>query len=119
VVFTNNGVNVIRNWLAGSAATAPTHIAYGSDGTAPSKGDTTLTTELTRAAFDSTTASADKEVKFEGVLGTLSQNGQTLRECGLFNAGAGGTLFARNTFTDLAKTSSIELQIFITVRVEN
>ena len=67
----------------------------------------------------STTASADKEVKFEGVLGTLSQNGQTLRECGLFNAGAGGTLFARNTFTDLAKTSSIELQIFITVRVEN
>ena len=98
----NLGLEDSAKLLAGVAVTRPTHIAIGDGGADPAGGQTTLQgTESDRqtaawtqagpvATLTTTTLGA-------GLVGTV-----TVREGGLFNAGAAGTMFARfltNVFT--------------------
>lgn len=118
MVFTNAGRNEIRDWIAGSAATAPTRIAVGNDNTTASEDDTTLASELARIEFTSTDTSATRKVTFEGILDSTQQNGQTLKELGLFNATTNGDMFLRVTHASLDKTSSIDVEYLIEIEVD-
>jgi hypothetical protein len=118
MVFTNDGTNEIRDWLAGVAATAPTHLAVGNDSTAPTKADSTMAGELTRDTFD-TTSTSDKQIKYVWTLLSTAQNSTNLKEMGLINAGAAGDLFTRATHATIAKTSSIEVRYTVNVRLSN
>jgi hypothetical protein len=118
MVFTNTGRNVIRDWLAGSAATAPTRVGVGNNNNTATEDDTTLAGELVRIAFDSTDSTASRKVQFAAILDSTQQNGQSLKELGLFNAATNGDLFIRVTHATLDKSSSIDVEYLIELEVE-
>lgn len=100
---------------ARSSAELPvSHYALGTDATAPSAGQTTLVAESYRALLTRTKAfSAQLELTIH--LGRTQGNGVTYREGGAFNAASGGTLLARVTFSDKAKTSTNTLTVIHTI----
>lgn len=119
MVFTDAGANEIRDWLASTAgAAAPSYMAVGNDNTAETKADTVLVSELIRGAIDIITPS-DKSVEFEWTLLSTQENGEDIKEFGLFNAAASGDMFTRSTHTAVAKNSSIEIKYRLKLRVKN
>lgn len=118
MVATDVLANEIRDWLGGVAGTiAPARFAVGDDNTTETKGDTALANELTNDTIDTTNTSS-KEVEFVWTLLSTEQNGQTLKEVGLFNA-ASGDMFTRATHAIISKTSTIEVQYKIRLRLVN
>ena len=111
MAYMNAGLNVIRDWMVGDSATAPVSIAIGTGSTSADVSQTALVGEVFKDAFDSTSKS-DRLAKFEMVLSTIEATGSTVREIGMFNSttGTSGTMFTRNTFAAVDKTSAIEIQ---------
>jgi hypothetical protein len=118
MVFTDVGVSKIIDFLANTAATPPGYLAYGTDSTAETTSDTTLGAEVDREALDTTT-SATPIVRYVFLLPTTDANGQNLREAGLFDAVSSGNMYVRFTHSLVAKTSSIEVEYEVTVKVLN
>jgi hypothetical protein len=114
MTFVDMGRRELIDFLNGSAATAPTHMAWGTGTTSPTKADTTLATETVRNALTSKLPGS-QEIQFEGLLTSAQGNGTTISETGLFNAGAVGDMFARQTFAGIAKTSALEIQTTVIV----
>jgi len=118
MVFTQDGRNEIRNWLAGDSATAPLAIAIGTGSTAVTSSDTALTAEV----FKQTTsdASAPFLVTYDMVMTSVDATGNTITEMGLSNntASTTGTLFTHNLFASISKTSSIEVQFEQRIEVD-
>jgi hypothetical protein len=94
---------------------AMTHMAVGTNNTAPVVGDTTLNTELARVALTSSTPSAATCV----YVGTFPAGTGTgaLVEAGIFNAGAAGTLLCRTIFSVINKAAGDSLVITWTITV--
>ena len=83
-----------------------TEMKFGTDGTDPSSGDTTITAPFTKtvtATFPDSTS-----VVFEWSLATSEANGKAIQEFGLICAD--GTLFARRTRAVINKTSDLRLE---------
>ena len=112
----NTGLNLIRDYLNQSLADPMKYISVGDDGTAAEASQTELLNELFRDEITKRTPE-DRKVTFELLLGTTQQNGETLREAGLFSAA--GSMFARVTHEAINKTSIIQVlyswTIFIAV----
>lgn len=92
------GRNLVRDLLAKSfladATVGLTHFAFGSGSTAINDSQTALVTEtLRQAILDLVKGSSNITAKF--FLASTQLNSTTIREAGLFNAGAAGTMFAR------------------------
>lgn len=102
------GRNQIRDLLyAAGAGTPITHFAIGTGSTAVAAADTALVAEVQREEVSQFTA-ASQLLTIAYFLPSTDLNGQTLREAGLFNASAAGTMHARYVFaTAISKTSSI------------
>ena len=99
------GLDLLRDLVYGDAETL-THGAVGTDATAPAAGDVALGAEVFRDQIaQRTKQSGALVIKF--VLGSQQANGETLREAGLFNAASAGTMYARVTPEELAKTDAI------------
>ena len=100
---------------ARSSAELPvSHYALGTDATAPASGQTALVAENYRALLTRTKAfSAQLELTIH--LGRTQGNGVTYKEGGAFNAASGGTMLARVTFSDKAKTSTNTLTVIHTI----
>ena len=111
MVFTNSGLNIVRDWLVGDSATAPISLAVGTGSTSADATQTELVGEVFRDGFDST-SKTDKIAKFDMVLLTTEATGSTVVEMGLFNdaADTSGDMFTRNTFAAIDKTDQIEIQ---------
>jgi len=118
MVFTTAGKNEIRNWLAGTTATAPVAIAVGTSSTSASADDTSLGGEVFRKTTSANTA--PQLVTYEMLMSTLDATGSTLAEYGLFNStsSGSGTMFVRNIFAPIEKTNSVEIQFEQRVEVE-
>lgn len=114
--ITNTGCNEIRDWLAGTSATAPTHMAIGTSDSVPATSDTTMGSEIARAAIETTTPT-DKQVKYSYTLPFTSSNGNALKEVGLLNASSAGDLFFRGIHTAINKTTSIEIEYEVSLRI--
>lgn len=117
MVLVNNGVNEIRDWLAGVAATAPAVMAVGDNNTAETISDSALANELLNDTFDLAQTS-NKEVVFTWTVLSTEQNGQSLKEFGLF-ASAAGTMYTRATHATISKTAAIEVRYRIRLRLVN
>ncbi|HKT53688.1 MAG TPA: hypothetical protein VJP88_04510 [Caulobacteraceae bacterium] len=91
-----NGSKQVHAKLLGGSVTnqSVTTIGYGTNGTAPTTGDTALTAAFTKAV-DSTTYPASNQVQFAFSLASTEDNGAAIMEFGLLTAG--GTLYARVT----------------------
>jgi len=118
MVFTNDGLNAVKDWLIGSDPEYPKAIAVGTTNTTPSVNDTALIAEVFRKS--STNSGAPFLGKFEMNILTTEATGNTINECGLFNdtSSTSGTLFVRNIFASISKTSSIEVQIEQRVEIQ-
>lgn len=116
MVLTTDAQELIASFLAGNSQTAPTHIAFGTNATAPNSEDATLTSEFNRIALTDTSLSG-REIQFTTIMTTVQGNGTTFKELGLFNNSTGGTMFTRSVFVDIDKTSSFEIQATIILRV--
>lgn len=101
------GRNLLRNFLNGDAPAGITHFGIGTGSTAVSNNDTALGTEVLREVVTSKTKT-DLKLTVKYYLAVGSGNGNTIREAGLFNAAAAGTMYARYVLTSsIVKTSSI------------
>lgn len=102
------GLSLTAIRLAGTAQAAITHFALGTSSTAVSAGQTALVAEVTREVVTQLITSTPAELQVKYYLGTTVGNGNTLREAGLFNAGASGTMFARALLSAaIVKTSAV------------
>lgn len=84
IVRTNNG-----------STAAPSHLAAGTDATVPAAGQTALIAEsgvIARAALS--VSRANNVLTYSATL-IGGASAQLVKEMGLFNAGVGGTMFAR------------------------
>lgn len=94
---------------------AMTHMAVGTNNTAPVVGDTTLNVELARVALASATPSSATIVyiaTFPPGTGTGA-----LVEAGLFNAAAAGTLLCRTIYSVINKAAGDSLTVTWTITI--
>ncbi len=92
------------------------HMAVGDDDTTPVDTDTTLGNETYREAFFNEVT--DTTYRAELFLDTTENNGNDIKECGLFTAGAGGDMYARSLTNVINKTTSIEVFIEYVINFE-
>jgi len=95
-IVVNDGLSLVRNWMAGDAVDNPTAIAVGTDATAPAVGDTALGTEVVRESA-TITKPASYQVRYEKVFSVGSGVSHNIREVGIVDnvAVSGSTLFSR------------------------
>jgi hypothetical protein len=106
-----SGKNLLRDFLNNDGVDGLTYFAVGTDNTAAASGDTALGTEVFRKLFTQTNKTSGS-LNIKTYVGSTEGNGNTLTEAGLFGGAAtgatdSGTLYARATFTGIAKTSAI------------
>lgn len=118
MVFTNKGVELIADFLAGNSPTQPTHMAVGSGSVDPNADDTALGSELYRVSVEEVTDVITR-VRFSFILLSTQQNGENLRECGLFNAATDGDMYSRFTHGTIVKSNSYEVEYTITLEITN
>jgi hypothetical protein len=119
MTFTTVGKNLIREWLAGQcgSAVAPSFIGLGSSAVAPTVADTTLSYEEVKRHYDSSDRGNDRLVEFEMICPSTVGVFEA-REMGIFNGSPTGSMFVRNIFAMVNKTSDVELQTIAGVRIE-
>lgn len=101
------GRNLIRDLLHGDAVAGLTHFGVGTSATAVAASDTALGAQVLRDTLTQKTKNS-AELIVTYYLASGSANGNTLREAGLFNAGAGGSMYARVVLASaIVKTSAI------------
>jgi hypothetical protein len=123
-VLTNVGEQWAANRLAGTgtyAATAGTHIGWGTGTTTAAKGDTALTTASTdpapagRAACSISTTGTGATAKYSAAATITSTTTQTIAEAGLFDAATAGNLFIHGDFTGIALASGDSIAFTFTL----
>jgi len=103
----NTGLDLLMERLQASPVSGGiTHFAVGTGDTTPAATDVALETEVLRDTITQFVSVAATKLTVKYFLGTGSANGSTLSECGEFNASSSGVMYARATFTPIAKTSS-------------
>jgi len=102
------GRNLIRDLLSGTSTDELTHFGVGTSSTAVAAGDTDLGAVI-GSGRDTITqfVSAGGSLTVKYYLNSSTGNGSTLREAGIFNASAAGTMFARTVHSAIVKTSSV------------
>jgi len=92
----NTGLYHIADQMSDQGEAQMSHMAVGTDNTAPAAGQTALLAQTARVTLDSVTQSSDK-VTYVATFGAGVGTG-SLREAGIFNAGVGGVMLARYTY---------------------
>lgn len=92
-LIVDNSKQIHAKLLGGSVANqSVTQISFGTSGTAPAGGNTTITDPYTKA-LDTVTYPATNQVSFNFSLSTSEANGKAIMEFGLLTAGS--SLYAR------------------------
>lgn len=108
----NNGLNLVRNWMAGDAVNNPQAIAVGTDATSAQNSDTALGTEVLRYAA-TITKPENYKVRYAKTFSVGSGVSHAIKEVGIFDSAvaSSSTMLARlncdNTLdadTDLSVT---------------
>lgn len=120
-IIENTVVTVGRAWVLKQLQTVNhvtsqniSHIAIGSDTTAPVTGNTALGLEVTRKAissFDTTNLTANPPNWQAQVQFATNEGNTTLAEVAILNSNSGGTMLARATFASFVKATSNVLNI--------
>ncbi len=98
---------ILANALGGATGGPVSQIAFGSNGTAPSSGDTAIANQFAKAV-DSVIYPGPNQVQFNFSLLSTEDNGATIWEFGLLSGG--GLLFARKVRSSgLSKTNQVSL----------
>ena len=103
------GKNFIASRMVGTTSPVMSHMAIGTNATAPVSANTTLGTEVARVALSSATATANT-VSYSATFPAGTGTG-AITEAGIFNAASSGTLLCRTTFAVVNKSASDVLTI--------
>ena len=103
------GKNFIASRMVGTSSPVMSHMAIGTNATAPVSANTTLGTEVARVALSSATATANT-VSYSATFPAGTGTG-AITEAGIFNAASSGTLLCRTTFAVVNKSASDALTI--------
>ena len=119
-MIVNDGLKNVRKWFAGSGGNAPTGIVLGTDGTVVAETDVALGSIVssTEKAIASTPIEGDFTVQYEHTLSSTEGNGFTFREFALVDS-VSSSIYSRDTFTALNKTTSFDVQTTIIVKFIN
>ena len=112
VAGNGNGLNLFRDYLRGLMPPHPTHVAWGTNGTAPALADVGLYAEKARTSIVASLPS-DKQLTIAGFMGSTAGNGETFREAALVNE-LGATrpiIFARIAYNDIAKNVNVLISV--------
>ena len=114
-LIVNTGKAFLANALTTSSTSPFTHMAVGTGTTAAAVGDTSLTSELARQAFTSSSVVANVVT----LVTTYAAGTGTgaLTEAGIFNASSSGTLLSHVVFSAINKGSADSLTITWTITV--
>lgn len=107
------GKDFIASRMKDASAAVMSHMAVGTNNTAAAVGDTTLNTELSRAALVSTSV-AGNQTQYVATFAAGSGTG-ALVEAGIFNDPTVGTLLARAVFAVINKGAGDALTITWTI----
>jgi hypothetical protein len=111
------GKNHIADQLSASPGqSAMSHMAIGTGSTAAAAGDTALGAETDRNALTSRT-DATNVVTYVGTWAPGDGTNAALREAGIFNAAAAGTMLARAVYANIDKQAGDTLTITWTVTI--
>jgi hypothetical protein len=108
------GKNFIASRMTGTT-TAMSHMAIGSDNTAPAAANTGLGSELGRVALSSATTTSNITT-YSATFPTGTGTGAVV-EAGIFNASSSGTMLCRTTFAVVNKGANDTITITWTVTV--
>lgn len=109
------GKEFVASRMAGVSSNEMSHMAIGTDNTAPAAGNTTLGSEAARVALTSTTVT-NSDVVYVASFGAGTGTGAIV-EAGLFNASSGGAMLCRTTFAVVNKGADDSITITWTVTV--
>lgn len=109
------GKEFIASRIVNATADAMSHMAVGTDGTAPAVGNTVLGTQVGIVAL-STSAASGTSVTYTATFPAGTGTG-ALVEAGLFNAASTGTMLCRTTFPVVNKGASDTIAITWVVSV--
>lgn len=117
-LIVNDGLNQLRNWMAGDTVAYPKAIAIGTGTTGATNGDTELETEYTRA-LAVISKPADYQVKYTKTFTFGSGVSEDITEAGLFDSDtvSGSTMLARVTFTAKSVSADVDLIVTATISV--
>ena len=98
------GRSYIASRMAGTTQGVMSHMAVGSGTAAPLAANTTLGTEAARVTLGSTTLN-NATVQYTATFDENTPATPTaITEAGIFNAGSGGTMLCRTTFSAINKS---------------
>lgn len=121
MTIVTEGKNLVRDLICGDTDDNVNQGGLGTDATAPSVSDTGLNSNTNYGTSGTiktlTYSTSDKQIIFDYNLPSTDGNGNTFKEFGISSSTA-NKLFNRQTFADLAKTSSIEFQISVAVSIK-
>lgn len=107
---TNQGLNLVRDFIANTNR-APSHIAVGTDNTAPADGDTALGAEVFRDFITRRITSSNFKLKMQLFIDEDSANGNTLVEAGIFQRITAGEILSHVTYSPIVKTIAITVNL--------
>lgn len=98
------GKNFVASRMVGASANVMSHMAIGTDSTAPSSANIALGAEVARVALSGSSVT-DNVVNYSATFpaGTGTAN---LVEAGIFSASSGGTLLCKVNFSQVSKASA-------------
>lgn len=109
----NAGLAFITSRMTDAADDVMSHMAVGSGTVAAAAGNTTLGTELDRAALTGTTDTAN-EIEYTADFAAGVGTG-AVTEAGIFNAASAGTMLCRTVFAVVNKAAADTLAITWTI----
>jgi hypothetical protein len=104
-----SGKTFIASRMVGTGSAVMSHMAVGTSTTAPVAGQTTLVSEIARAAIVSGNSAANV-VTYSAVFAAGVGTG-AITEAGILNAGAAGTMLSRTVFSVVNKEADDSLTI--------
>ena len=113
MVVVNDAKNRIRDLLEADINTAK----LGTDGTAPTAGDTDLGTVDATTVATPTNTTGDKTINSTHIMLSTVGVGTTYKEFGIF-IDSGNTLLNRVVFPDFAQTANTELHTTTVIRID-
>ena len=112
------GKGFVASRMKDASASAMSHLAIGTNGTAAAAGNTALGAEVARVSLTSTTVQNTNEVVYVATFpaGTPSSAAAVV-EAGLFNGSSGGTMLCRTVFAVVNKGTQASMTITWTITV--
>jgi len=111
-IIVNAGIAKIAGLIGNIVSGGWTYVAIGTGTTSESASDTALGNEYARVSASvtrKTTNVTNDTVEYDAVFNITSS--VTISEAGIFDAGSGGTLLARRTFSGLPLEAGDQLRI--------